>query len=209
MLPDHVGGRIGGALENDGYRVRVLPDREWVPLSPRVKVLSIADVYQDAVLLVDLDGTLVINANDCNDHGWSPFVRREARRAKDTFLLALSGYGDADMLNYLDADGNRIPPRAAKKVPPGRGINAKMQLLGAKRFVPFASMHQYQREDSLWANEYGTTLSDFALGFDPAVGELLPAFIRYDCIARLGPSPRSAAERGRAPTTRGVRRRLE
>src|SRR5512141_3262918 len=111
LLPDHVGGRIRESLENDGYRVRVLPDREWVPLSPRVKVLSIADVYQDAVLLVDLDGTLVINANDCNDHGWSPLVRREARRAKDSFLLALSGYGDADMLNYFDADGNRIPPR--------------------------------------------------------------------------------------------------
>ena len=193
LLPDHVGGRIRAALENDGYRVRVLPDREWVPLSPRVKVLSIADVYQDAVLLVDLDGTLVINANDCNDHGWSPLVRREARRSKDTFLLALSGYGDADMINYFDADGHRIPPRAAKKIPPGRGINAKMQLLGANHFVPFASMHKYQREDSLWANEYGTTLSDFALGFDPAVGELLPAFIRYDCIARsvhrLDPPP--------------------
>lgn len=183
LLPDHVGGRIRDALVKDGFRVHVLPDREWVPLSPRVKVLSIADVYQDAVLLVDLDGTLVINANDCNDHGWSPFVRREARRAKETFLLALSGFGDADMLNYLDAEGNRIPPRAAKKIPPGRGINAKMHLLGAKRFVPFASMHQYQREDSVWANEYTTPLVDLAIGFDPAYGELLPAFIRYDCIA--------------------------
>lgn len=181
LLPDHVGGRIRESLEQDGFRVRVLPDREWVPLSPRVRVLSIADVYQDAVLLVDLDGTLVINANDCNDHGWSPLVRREARRAKDSFLLALSGYGDADMLNYLDADGHRIPPRAAKKIPPGKGIAAKMRLLGAHHFVPFASMHQYQREDSLWANEYTTPLGDLALGFDPAAGELLPAFIRYDC----------------------------
>ncbi len=184
LLADHVGGRIREVLEQDGFRVRVLPDREWVPLSPRVRVLSIADVYQDSVLLVDLDGTLVINANDCNDHGWSPLVRREARRAKDSFLLALSGYGDADMLNYLDADGNRIPPRAALKIPPGKGITAKMRLLGAKHFVPFASMHQYQRGDTVWANEYTTPLADLSLGFDPAAGELLPAFIRYDCITR-------------------------
>jgi hypothetical protein len=71
-----------------------------------------------------------------------------------------------------------------------------MQLLGAHHFVPFASMHKYQREDSVWANEYATTLSDFSLGFDPAVGELLPAFIRYDCIDgsvhRLDP-PENAA----------------
>ncbi len=184
LLPDHVGGRIRDALVADGFRVTVLPDREWVPLSPRIRVLCIADVYQDAVLLVDLDGTLVINTNDCNDHGWSPLVRREARRAKDSFLLALSGYGDADMINYFDLDGQRIPPRAAKRIPPGRGINAKMQLLGARHFIPFASMHRYQREDSVWANEHATTLDDFQIGFDPAVGELLPAFIRYDCVNR-------------------------
>ena len=80
LLPDHVGGRIRDFLVEDGYQVRVLPDRQWVPLSPRVRVCSIADVYQDAVLLVDLDGTLVINVNDCNDHGHSPFVRREVRK---------------------------------------------------------------------------------------------------------------------------------
>ena len=184
LLPDHVGARIRDSLVNDGFRVRVLPDRQWVPLSPRVRVLCIADVYQDAVLLVDVDGTLVINANDCNDHGWSPLVRREARRAKDSFLMALSGYGDADMINYFDVDGRRIPPPAARRVPPGRGINEKMQLLGAKRFVPFASLHRYQREDSVWANEYTTSLDDFAIGFDPTHGELLPAFIRYDCVRK-------------------------
>ena len=184
LLPDHVGGRIRDALVADGFHVHVLPDREWVPLSPRIRVLSIADAYQDAVLLVDLDGTLVINSNDCNDHGWSPLVRREAKRHGGGILLALSGYGDADMINYLDLEGNRIPPRAALRIPPGRAINAKMELLGATAFVPFASLHRYQREDSVWVNEYATSLDDFGTGFDPAVGELLPAFIRYDCTNR-------------------------
>lgn len=184
LLPDHVGGRIRDALVKDGYRVRVLPDRRWVPLSPRIRVLSIADIYQDAVLLVDLDGTLVVNTNDCNDHGFSPLVRRETRRAKTSFLLSLCGYGDADMINYFDEQGDRIPPRAALRIPPGRAINAKMELLGTEYFVPFAAMHRYQREDSIWVNEYATPLEDLSLGFDPAVGEMLPAFIRYDCVHR-------------------------
>ena len=197
LLPDHVGGRIRDALVADGFRVHVLPDRQWVPLSPRIRVLSIADAYQDAVLLVDLAGTLVINSNDCNDHGWSPLVRREAKRHGGGILLALSGYGDADMINYLDPDGNRIPPLAARRIPPGPAINAKMKLLGATAFVPFASLHRYQREDSVWVNEYATALDDFGIGFDPRVGDLLPAFIRYDCtdgsVHRLDP-PENAVE---------------
>src|SRR5262249_38251010 len=138
LLPDHVGGRIRDALVTDGYKVRVLPDRQWVPLSPRIRVLSIADVYQDARLLVHLDRTLVTHANGANDTGWRALVRREARRRARTFLLALSGYGDADMINYFDPEGRRLPPRAAKRIPPGRGINAKLRRLRAQSFVPFA-----------------------------------------------------------------------
>ena len=41
-------------------------------------------------------------------------------------------------------------------------------------------MHRYQREDSVWANEYCTPLEDLPNGFDESVGELLPAFVRYD-----------------------------
>lgn len=191
LLADHVGGRIRDSLVKDGYRVRVLPDRQWVPLSPRVRVLSIADSYQDSILLIDLDGTLVINGNDCLDHGWSPFVRRVARKHDRPFLLALAGYGDADMINYFDDDGNRVPPRAALRLPPGRGVTARLKALGAGRYVPFATMHRYQREDSIWANEFTTPLEDLLLGFDSTAGEQLPAFVRYDCgtgaVTRLDP----------------------
>jgi hypothetical protein len=194
LLPDHVGGRIRAALEEAGFRVKVLPDRQWVPLSPRIRVLSIADVYQDAVLLVEMDGVLVIDANDSEDRGWGPTVRRAVRRNRTAFLLALSGFGDADMINYFDPDGNRIPPRRGRRIPPGWTINTKMAALGATRFIPFASMHRYQREDSLWANEYTTKLDEFAIGFDSSKGEILPAFVRYDCttdtVARIDPPER-------------------
>src|SRR2546427_13161158 len=42
-------------------------------------------------------------------------------------------------------------------------------------------MHRYQRSDSVWADEFTTTLADYPVGFDPESGILLPAFIRYDC----------------------------
>src|SRR5579862_1353915 len=49
LLPDHVGGRIARDLARQGFRVRVLRDREWVELSPRVRVLCIADYNQDEI----------------------------------------------------------------------------------------------------------------------------------------------------------------
>jgi hypothetical protein len=180
LLADHVGGRIRDALTDDGYRVRVLPDRQWVPLTPRVRVMAIADVYQDSILLIDMDGTLIVNQNDCNDRGWGPTARRESRRAKKSILLALAGYGDADMINYFDEQGNRIPPKAARRLPPGPSIANKLRHVGADTYIPFATMHRYQREDSIWANEYTTPLDAFAIGFDPRAGTLLPAFVRYD-----------------------------
>ena len=81
LLPDHHGGRIAKDLEQAGYRVRVLADGVWTPLSDRVRVLSIADFCQDAILLVDLDGRLIVNSNDASDNGAGPFVRETVRRS--------------------------------------------------------------------------------------------------------------------------------
>jgi hypothetical protein len=181
LLPDHAGGRIRDYLRSEGYRVEVLADRQWRSIGPRTRVCAIADYNQDAVLLVDLDGLLVVNANDASDRGWGDTVRRAAKRAAPVFLLALSGNGDADMINYFDEAGNRIPPPAAKKVPPGRAIDTRMARLGARFFIPFASHHCYQRSDSIWANEYVTPVADHARGFSSTTHELLPAFVRYNC----------------------------
>ena len=182
LLPDHAGGRIRKFLTDEGFRVEVLVDRTWRSLSPRVRVYCIADFNQDATLLVDIDGTLVIDANDASERGWRETVRRFARRSKTTFLLALSGYGNADMINYFDESGDRVLPYAAKKTPLGPLIDARMERLGARYFVPFASHHCYQRSDSVWANEYITPIKDHANGFTSTAREILPAFIRYDVM---------------------------
>jgi hypothetical protein len=53
---------------------------------------------------------------------------------------------------------------------------------GTTHFVPFSSMHKYQRTDSIWADAYTTNVADYAINFDPKIATLLPAFIRYDCL---------------------------
>lgn len=192
LVPDHVGGRIREDLAAQGFTVRVLPDRTWVPLSPKVRVMCLPDYNQDAILLIDVNGRLVVNLNDAGDRGGGHIVRREIKRFKTSFLLALSGYGDADMINFFEEDGTRILPHAAKKIPPGQTIARNAEGWGVKFVVPFSSMHKYQRTDSQWADAYTTPIDAYRLGFASKTVELLPAFIRFDCehdrLERIDPA---------------------
>jgi hypothetical protein len=43
LLPDHVGGRIADDMRRLKFDVTVLEDRVWTQLSPRIRVLTIAD----------------------------------------------------------------------------------------------------------------------------------------------------------------------
>ena len=181
LLPDHVGGRIRGDLIKQGYAVEVLPNRKWVKLSEHVRILCISDYYQDAILLIDVNGRLIVNTNDSIDKGWGRFARKIVKQYTVSFLLALFGHGDADMINFYTEDGTYIPPKAAKKLPVGITIKQTAESWGVKYCIPFSSMHQYQRTDSIWANEYTTHLSDYGKGFDSKTTELLPAYIRFDC----------------------------
>jgi hypothetical protein len=191
LLPDHVGGRVHQDLLALGLDVAVLPDRGWVQLSPRIRVQSIPDWNQDAILLVDIGGRLVVDLNDAGDRGWGAHVRAIMRRYRETYLLALSGYGDADMINFFDEDGKRIPPNAAQRTPVGQTLTRLVDLYDARFFVPFSSMHRYQRADSVWANEYTTGLDDYAKGFTSTRCEMLPAFVRrdfaHDDVERIDP----------------------
>jgi hypothetical protein len=207
LVPDHVGGRIRRDLTAQGFDVRVLRDREWVELSPRIRVACVADYNQDAILLVLVGGRLVANLNDAGERGWSGFVRSAMRRHPESYLMRLSGFGDADMINYLDEDGRRIPPNAALRVPPGQTISRMVDGYGARFFVPFSSMHRYQRADSVWANEYTTGLHDYARGFHSKTCELLPAFVRVDLARDAVESidPPAASVEPLAPETFGDR----
>ncbi len=184
LLPDHYGGRAGGRIARDlralGYRVRVLEDGRWTWLSDRLRVCSIGNYFQDAILLVDLDGRLIVDSNDCVDLGAGAYVRELARKHPESFLLALTGYGDADMIHFFDEAGRPIPPPASYKEPLGPGIAGHLHSYGIRTYVPFAAMHKYQRADSAWANEYTTPLGAHQEGFVSDRARILPAFVRAD-----------------------------
>jgi L-ascorbate metabolism protein UlaG (beta-lactamase superfamily) len=183
LLPDHYGRRIYTDLKVDGFNVQIMPDREWVQLSPRIKAMCVCDYFQDAILLVDVGGRLFVNLNDAYDRAWGGLVREIAAGYKDRYLLKLSGYGDADMINFYDEMGNFIPPRAAQKSAVGAQIAPYMKMFKCNHFIPFSSFHRYQRTDSIWADAYTTPMDAYADQFDYRTGELLPAFVQIDAVS--------------------------
>lgn len=181
LLPDHHGKRIQSDLEGMGHEVKVLPQKKWVELSPSVRVQCLSDYYQDAILLIDVNGRLLVNTNDAIDRGWGRHVRKVIQAFDKSFLLSLIGYGDADMINYYRDDGSFIVPKAGLKLPVGRAVKHAAESYGVRYYIPFSTMHKYQREDSAWAGEYTTPIGDFANGFESRSVELLPAFTRWNC----------------------------
>lgn len=189
LLPDHVGGRMAHDLRMMGFNVRILPEREWVSLSPRVRVMCVSDYHQDAVLLIDVGGHLVVNLNDAVERGWGRFVRNVIRQYKVSFLLKLFGYGDVDMINIFREDGTRLmhaPPTASAgaRAHWDAYLEEKVRFwagyFGTTYMVPFSIFHAYQRADSLWAREYETPLDAYQRIRLPPGTELLPAFGRWD-----------------------------
>lgn len=180
LLSEHRGQRIYNDLVGQGYDVTILKDREWINLSPRIRVLSIADYIQDSVLLLDVGGYLFLDVNDAGLRYCKNFVKRIAKNFDRIFLLMLSGYGDADMINIFDESGERVLPRAASKPKVGKEIRMRAEVIGATDVVPFSSLHKYQREDSNWANAYTTPLTAYREGFDSLGMTLHEPFIRVD-----------------------------
>jgi len=178
LVPDHRGARVAEDLKSQGFNVRVMPDRQWLELTPRVRVLCIADYNQDAILLADVNGRLVLDLNDAGDRGWGGFVRRLVKQYKVSFLLNLVGRG-ADMMNFFDEDGRRLP--LAPKTPLGATLSNRANYWGATAAIPFSAMHRFQRTDSAWAEPHASQVEEYQEGFDGSRCELLPAYVRYDC----------------------------
>ena len=182
LLPDHVGGRVNRDFISQGLRTQVLPDREWVQLSPRIRVMCVSDYNQDALLFIDINGRLLVNFNDGNAHGSERFIKKIIKQFDRSFLLRLFSYGDADMINYFEADGERILPAASQKRPVGPVLQGYAEMYGVTDAIPFSSFHAYQRSDSAWVNQFTTPLEAYPEGFDSRTVRLLPAFVSYDCV---------------------------
>ena len=207
LLPDHVGGRMAHDLRQLGFTVRVMPDREWMQLSRNIKAMCVSDYNQDAILLIDVGGRLLLDVNDAVERGWGRFVKNIVSGYRESFLLKLFGYGDADMINIFREDGSRLLPPAPDSSAEARQfwdgyLQEKMRFwvryFGTTHMIPFSMFHVYQRADSAWAEAYRTPTEVIEEAkFDGC--EVLPSFIRFDCetgiLTPLRPKPLPAGLR--------------
>jgi hypothetical protein len=180
LLPDHVGGRIERDLRRFGLNVHVLPTKQWVELSPNVRVMCLPDYNQDATLLIALGSALIVNLNDGAALGYKRFIRDLSRNFARRYVLALRNYGDADMLNLWDETGRFLAPPAAEKPSVGAMYEELVRRFDATHVMPFSCFHQYQRRDSIWAAAYSTPLAAHRDGFSTSKADLLPAFVQID-----------------------------
>ena len=179
LLPDHYDGEIASHLTELGFEVHILKYRSWFQVSPDVRVLCIDNVNQDAILVIEADGALIINLNDSPLCGEYRFLRNLVRRypRQKVYLLALCSI-DADMFNFVDAAGRSLvgPPEERK---PGAiwAVARRAHRLGVGNFCCSSSQHLYVRADSVWANPHRITWSDIQQHWSRPTVRLIEPFV--------------------------------
>ncbi|MCE3227629.1 MAG: hypothetical protein K0S32_2180 [Bacteroidetes bacterium] len=183
LLPDHYGNRIYNGLKQEGYKVKTLKDKVWYPLSPKIKVMCFSDIFQDAVLLIDINGRLAVNTNDANRLLiWNKAVRKIIKSYDKSLLLSLTGHGDAEMINFRDSKGELVmPPHLLQKNSLSSLIATNLDYYGVKAFIPFSSLHRYQRSDSIWAEEVSVKMEEYTEAHLKDAARSFPPFVRYNC----------------------------
>jgi len=182
LVPDHYDADIANGLRGRGFEVTVLPYRSWYRLTPDVRVMCIDNINQDAVLVIEVDGSLVVDLNDsplCGEFGFLRRLIRSYPREK-TYLLALCSV-DADMLNFVDEAGRSLvgPPDERK---PGAiwAVARTAARLGVGSFCCSSSQHIYVRQDSVWANPHRIGWSDMQRHWSRQEVKLIEPFVTVD-----------------------------
>jgi hypothetical protein len=163
ILGDHVGKRMFNDLNSQGFKVVILKERVWTELSKNISVMSISTKIQDTILIIKIKNDIFIDLNDAGPMSYR-FIKKIVKNFKRKFLLSISGWGDADMINFYDKENNFIEPLAAKKNPVGDYLSLIAKLVSANYVIPFSSFHEYQREDSVWANKFVTPIEEYKNG---------------------------------------------
>ena len=182
LLPDHYHDDIATSLRDRGFDVTVLPYRSWHVLTPRIRVMCIDNINQDAMLVIEADGSLIIDMNDSPLCGEFNFLHRliKSYPREKTYLLALCSV-DADMFNFVDAAGASLvgPPEERK---PGAiwTVARTAAQLGAGNFCCSSSQHIYVRADSIWANPHRIGWADMTRYWSRAEVRLIEPFVTVD-----------------------------
>lgn len=180
LLPDHVGSRIFNDISALGFDVSILPDRKWVTLTENIRIQCITTYIQDAILLIDICGKIFLNLNDAGLRNCSKYIREIVSNYEHSYLLTLAGYGDADMIHFYKEDGTFVLPLASNKPSVGRQFSNYCKITGAKTVIPFSTFHQYQRADSIWAQQFTTPMDAYQEGLEDRYG-YIPPFSTIDC----------------------------
>jgi len=180
LIPDHYGDRIFNSFK-DRFSVIKIKSNTWFKISPNVKIKSFADWNQDAALIIDIGGKdCICNINDGSLLGWERTVKNIVSGYKNRFLLKLINWGDADMINLFDQDGNFIRPSLSNEEPLGLSFSYHMKRLNCNYAIPFSSFHRYSRTDSGHMNEFITPQKKYYEGFNEKYGTLLTSHGRWN-----------------------------
>ncbi|MSP03305.1 MAG: MBL fold metallo-hydrolase [Acetobacteraceae bacterium] len=182
LLPDHYDKDIYNNLRDRGFEVTIMAYRAWHTLAPDVRVMCIDNINQDAILVIEAEGSLIIDLNDSPLCGEPGFLRGLIARHKpeQTWLLALCSV-DADMFNFVDDAGKSLagPPEERK---PGAvwTVARTAARLGVGNFCCSSSQHIYVRADSIWANPYRIGWTDMRRYWSRPEVRLIEPFVTVD-----------------------------
>ncbi len=182
LLPDHYLPDIAAWLREEGFEVEILHYRQWRQLTPTLRCMCIDNENQDAILIVEMGSSLIVNLNDSPLFGEKQFIRRLVRQydRQKTYVAKLCAF-DADMINLIDRDGNPlIGPPEERKLGTVWGTARTVDQLGAGNFVSSSSQHIYVRADSEWANPYRVTWADVQRHWPRPHVNIIEPFVRVD-----------------------------
>ena len=164
LLPDHYGSRIYNDLKDLGYSVQILKDKKWYSLSKNIRIQCVTNWIQDSILFVEINNKIFVNLNDAGIEFYSNYAKNILKNYKEKYLLTLSGYGDADMINFWNEQGKFITRRKFSEDHVGKQLSDMANVIGANNIIPFSSFHQYQRTDTIWAQEHTVPLDLYKKG---------------------------------------------
>ena len=171
LLSYQYSNRIANDLRNAGIDVIVLPPRKYINLEEDFELATFPILSSvDSGLIIKYKNNLIVNLNDTLCDPSKDFLKKEISKSKNSLLLKLAGYGDADMINIFDEKNRFIEPIAASKPAPGMLLTSQAKKINCTHAMHFSSFHKYVRLDSLWANKYTTPQHDLKRGWDNKVG---------------------------------------
>ncbi|MEQ8328577.1 MAG: hypothetical protein RIE84_13505 [Parvibaculum sp.] len=177
LLPAFLRMKMDAYLREQGFDVRILPPRQWVPLEDGVSVMSLPQWSNDSVLLVDTPSAFIVNLNDAKPLGGllDDIARLRTEIGKPCIVLR-SHSPAGPFFNYFE-ENERIPCREPEDyVRMTQGVCAHLR---ADLFLPFASQVVYRRSDSEWANGYRVGFDLLQAGWGIAT-RLCPPFSTVD-----------------------------